>query len=503
MEPIERGKGLTKSEIFLGALADRTFLDLWSYPNVFARPGKELCDLLVVCGDHVIIFSDKSIEWPNGDSEVAWPRWYKRAVRNSVEQIRGAERWLKLNPEEIYLDAKCTMRLPLELPPPERRIVHGICVAFGAEAACRSHCGGDDGSFFILPSLEGDQHIQFDLPGHLPFAIGDVDPTGPFVHVFDQASLTIVMHELDMITDFTRYLLQRGRLIRNKSLMFSPSEAEMVANYMLTMGADGHRFPSPRDFGADQESKIAFCEGEYEAFKTSSKYTAMRSQRRKSYIWDKLITAYTGPVLAGTSERILGSEPSVALSERALRFMAAETRMMRVAFGNGITEAITGFSALERDRFTRILFSRGASVNSDLAYIFMILAYPKTDPDVGYERYRRTRVTILETYCYAFLQDYPSYKRAVGIAINAPGDGGSSEDLIVIEAPEWSDEILKNLAERRAHFEILEIKNPKVRKVSIQEYPDTSTNAKSSGLNRHERRKASRRLVEKPYLPQR
>ena len=28
-------------------------LNLWSYPNLFFRPGKELCDLLVVCGDEI------------------------------------------------------------------------------------------------------------------------------------------------------------------------------------------------------------------------------------------------------------------------------------------------------------------------------------------------------------------------------------------------------------------------------------------------------------------
>lgn len=49
---IERQKGTTTAERYLARLCERTFLSLWSYPNVFrdaavsgARTGKEVCDL--------------------------------------------------------------------------------------------------------------------------------------------------------------------------------------------------------------------------------------------------------------------------------------------------------------------------------------------------------------------------------------------------------------------------------------------------------------------------
>jgi hypothetical protein len=157
MKPIYRGKGATDSERYLARLADATFLDLWSYPNTFidkrsapGAEGKELADLLVVCGDDVIIFSDKSIAWPPGeDVNLNWSRWYRRAVKKSVDQIRGAERWLRTFPERIFLDPACTAKLPIELPPLERRRVHGIAVALGAQAACSAHFGGADGSLMI------------------------------------------------------------------------------------------------------------------------------------------------------------------------------------------------------------------------------------------------------------------------------------------------------------------------------------------------------------------
>lgn len=89
-EPVIRSEGGTVSERLLAKLADRTFLNLWSYPTPYidkklrgSGDGKELCDLLVVCHPYVIIFSEKTCEWPSGDDTIAWKRWYKRAVLSS------------------------------------------------------------------------------------------------------------------------------------------------------------------------------------------------------------------------------------------------------------------------------------------------------------------------------------------------------------------------------------------------------------------------------------
>ena len=61
MKKIIRGAGTTPSERYLAKLADKTFLNLSSYPDLFIDKkdggnsnGKELCDLLVVCGDDII-----------------------------------------------------------------------------------------------------------------------------------------------------------------------------------------------------------------------------------------------------------------------------------------------------------------------------------------------------------------------------------------------------------------------------------------------------------------
>jgi hypothetical protein len=92
------------------------------------------------CGGDVLIFSDKDITWQKDkDFDIAWSRWYRRAIEGSVAQIQGAERYLRDHSDELYLDAARTQKFPLALPPTERRRVHRIAIALGAAEASAEH----------------------------------------------------------------------------------------------------------------------------------------------------------------------------------------------------------------------------------------------------------------------------------------------------------------------------------------------------------------------------
>src|ERR1700733_10881257 len=166
-KPIFRARGSTKTERLLADLGDSAFLNLWSYPNLFydkkqggKGDGKELCDMLVVCGDDVIIFSDKHIKCQEDKAlDVVWPRYYRKAVREALKQINGANRIICEFPEKIYTDSACTQRLPIALPPAAARRTHGVVVASGAYKAVQTHHRDDSGSFIIVPSMKGDAHL--------------------------------------------------------------------------------------------------------------------------------------------------------------------------------------------------------------------------------------------------------------------------------------------------------------------------------------------------------
>lgn len=492
MTPIDRGVGLTASEVLLAKIADHTFLDLWSWPNVFGRPGKELCDLLVVFGDDVIIFSDKTIEWPSGPTEVAWPRWYRRAIEKSVDQIRGAARWLQNNPGELFVDAKCRQRLPLELPPIERRRVHGVCVALGSEEAAAAHFNDRDGTFFVLPDLRGGQHVDFSAKPHMPFAIGDVDPAGPFVHVFNQLSLEIVMGELDTVSDFATYLQARESLIRSQALLLSPSEAEILANYLQVFRDGKHAFPRPEDFGAPPGTRLTFVQGEYAHLVRSAEYQRRADANGPSYLWDRVIRQFTDNVLKGTSYRILGVDPDLRLAERALRLMAQEDRFGRRMLGIALKGAAESLEQQGKDRFGRVILPNGATADPRLAYVFMVL---KASRFADHEKYRRVRAEMLQTYCLATLHDHPEMDTCVGVALTAISDEGSSEDLVAISQQEWTPEAVTQLAEARQHFEILIEPEKLVRsEMQMTEFP---ADPQLAGMSRQQRRARERALRKK------
>ena len=99
-------QGTTESERALTKLAKQAFLSLWSYPNVYtdvgrAGPGdgKELCDLLVVFGNDVLLFSDKDCE----SRLERKSRWLGHA---------GTRRPLKSQPSSLRAQSGCFGTFP-------------------------------------------------------------------------------------------------------------------------------------------------------------------------------------------------------------------------------------------------------------------------------------------------------------------------------------------------------------------------------------------------------
>lgn len=128
---IEKSNGITDAEKYLNELSEKTFLSLWSYPNLYTDQnkknetsvGKELCDLLVIFESHIIIFSDKNCNFndiPSGklsdkELDIKWKRWYKKSIEKSAGQIYKAEDWIRNHSDRIFLDDKCKKNFHLIL----------------------------------------------------------------------------------------------------------------------------------------------------------------------------------------------------------------------------------------------------------------------------------------------------------------------------------------------------------------------------------------------------
>tara|TARA_R110002020_G_scaffold10801_22_gene41100 strand:- start:21570 stop:23159 length:1590 start_codon:yes stop_codon:yes gene_type:complete len=503
MSQVVRGAGVTESERYLAALAEKTFLRLWSYPNVFVdkrdgknqknRQGKELADLLIVCGDDVLIFSDKSIAWPNSELSLAWSRWYRRAVEHSVDQLAGAARWVETHADRLYLDRECTMPFPFSLPPKERRRIHLIAVAVGASEACRAHFEGGIGTLVIEPAIRGTQHYDSTL-GHVakPFRVGDANPDGTFVHVFDPEALDVVFSELDTVVDFTTYLTRRAAFMRSGNFVGAPGEEDLLALFLKNIGPDGnHDFVADNGKPFGPHDQIIVKDGTFNWLHSHPGYQSKKVADEPSYFWDRLIELFVGHVLDGTSVPPDGKTLSVSMSERALRVMARESRMQRRMLGSTVLDAIKTAESVRAPKFARRILPGPDSANKEVGYIFLILAYPDFHLQGGYEQYRQTRASMLEAYCYDLIEQQPELVRVVGIAVDASpnitGRKGGSEDLALLERPEWTPDLMETLGKWRDLYGLRKTSDLVMQRLQVQEYPDSAPR-----ISRQQRRAAER-----------
>jgi hypothetical protein len=462
-----KSEGLTPSERYLGELSKQSFLSLWSHQNLYRKPAKELADLIVVCDNLVLIFSDKHVDFhENIELTVSWPRWYNRAIVHSVKQLKRAEGWIKNQPTRIYRDAQCQIPahlfntdLPLE--------IYKIAIANGAAAACIRHFGAGSGSLVVEPQ------ISDKTPS--PFCVGN--PAGPndFVHVFDEANLHIILRELDTICDFVWYLKARTKLIQNGHLLASASEEDLLAHYVKDINESGdHDFVIKSGKSLKRGQIIAVEEGSYRQLRERKEYINKKIADRPSYIWDRLIEKFAKNFVEGTlapvPKHLSDLDGRFGGAEKSLRYMALESRFER----RGHTEAIRGaFLELESrggNRFFRAMLA--SEKKKEVAFCVLLVKRSVLPDGASFDDYREYRCQILSTYTEGLLERNRHLKRVIGIATEGELDGPKTEDLVYHEPPEWSDEVVGNLRERENLLGVFQSLT-NFQKFGSDEYPES------------------------------
>ena len=451
---------LTPSEHRLQRLCADSFLTLWSYPGVFKDQGsgegraggKEVCDLLVVFEEHIIVFSDKTCEFPDtGDLLLDWSRWYRKAIVRSAKQLRGAERWIRSHPERLFLDRKCRTPFPYPLPSPETAVFHRILVAGGAGARCQRELGGS-GSLMLL---SGGPEVPGSAP--TPFSVGRVDDHPGFLHVLDDFSLGAVLGTLDTISDFTAYLQAKEKLLASKRFAAAAGEEELLAFYLKNADREGrHAFAIP-----EKVDGFAIDEGSWESFQTDPQRLAQLEADRVSYAWDALIEKFTHFATTATMEftnfRDLGD------FERSIRLMAREPRVKRRMLAKALFDMMDK-PREGKERMTRVILPLQ---QGDPYYVFLALRRP---PNVSLEQYREGRRELLQALCLVTRSKWEDARDIVGIATEPIESEDRSEDLLYMDGREWNDELNEEARELQRQLNLLT--NMSISQVSEKEYPD-------------------------------
>jgi hypothetical protein len=422
--------GVTQSERYLKRLCDRTFLALWSHANVFRdqgahrenSQGKELADLLVVFDEHILIFSDKSCAFPDtGTILVDWNRWFQKAIVKSVDQVSGAERWIKKWPRRLFLDPKCTSPFPFTLPPGDRAKFHRIVVAHNSSTRCRVELGRGSGSLIIDTRIEGVAHR------HHPFRIGHLDRKRGFVHVLDDFTLQLLLRELDTVADLTRYLERKEQFLLSLPGVVAHGEEQLLAFYLPTTGADGrHAFHLPRE--AKGQRVVVFPDQHWPHFEASAERHARISANRVSYAWDQLIDRFGAAATSapGSADKA----PALTAYEPALRRLAAESRTRRRLFSAKLHE----LAARTPENEGKALPFQ-ALTPRETAYVFA--RFPARE-QMPLDDYRERCRELLGARCEILKLTNPSAQHVVGIGVPARADADTGEMLVYLDATHWS-----------------------------------------------------------------
>lgn len=444
---VEKSSGITESEHRLVNLGEKVFMGLWSYPNPMIKTSsgfQELCDLLVVCGDTVLVFSDKNIKYnENINPIVAWQRWERKAVIESIKQLHHAENIIRDNPQMIWLNK--TQRLPVSIPEKNNLKIHLICVANGATEACKKFFGpGCTGSLrfsnlgvikpdvkkFALFSKEKQHEYLLDYL----FTVHDYYPTKTFVHVLDDYAFPFILNELDTLTDFVTYLTKKEAFIRETPVMYT-GEEDLLYRYFYNFDVENqcHAFLSEEN-EINKFAMCCFCEEDWDKFKKSREYLSSRRENTQSYFWDALVQESATCALNDTTQIIYQSNPCD--KDIALRYMAMEDRLSRRLFSKAM---LTSISRCEPDQIRMTAFL--SRVTPNLMYIFLQVDNLR---DNTYTEYIERRRMLLASYINFAKAKCTTEKLAVnkfvGIAIEPPKHRRvSGNELVYAEFKDWPE----------------------------------------------------------------
>lgn len=308
MNSIEKGN---IGEDFVNRIAYKSFLEYWCYPSPKDEDGdkKEICDLLILFNDSLVIISVKNYEFKD-----FYSRYFRRTIDKAVKQIYGAERKLFKSNRDILI--KHPKRRKERFPKEKIKNIHRVIINLG----------------------EG---VRF-----YPFNKETKDEK--FITLFDKKAFETLVQELDTIPDFLEYLSKREKLFADKSVTILPGEEDdfpvdtthqffeysqqqfdpIEKQGILISGTEhdllAHYLKNKRTFPEYLESKeynktYIQLDGNWEDFNKRKQVIQKRDLDKNSYFLDELVKR---EVLTNNSEK------SIELATAIMSFNRFDRRVI-------------------------------------------------------------------------------------------------------------------------------------------------------------------------------
>ena len=463
LNPIHKEQGSTRGERELRRLVETSFFGLWSYASVQRQirshgrlVAHEVVDLAVVFGNDLVLFSEKDIAFSkHPDINVAWGRWFRESISESVTQLRGAATKMTSGKHALFLDTKCEHPLPFDLSRKGIR-VHLVAICRNSAEAARNYFAKYESRDTVQSSTgtltfhaglrEQDMRAQ-------PFAVGDFDPSKTFVHVLDEESVQLLMTELDTGPDFLDYLKVRERAVRKQSLRAFHGEEDFLSVYLQNEDERGFGgFSSPVQVTAVEMAPSLFVtEHMWTTHIATSEYQVHREVVRMARPWKETIDEFSKAILSATVAE--GQDQPFPIHERAIRMMASENRVSRAA----LARMFEGIFRIAHASAVTVRITKSLCSPSRL-YIFLL--HPRVEWHSTYEEYRQDRHSWMDLYARCVQVKFPEYSEIVVFATDTKGTLIRSESVVVVEAcPDMPEEMRADTLKTMKEMEIFTGKN--------------------------------------------
>lgn len=378
----------------------------WARANLFYRSGKELSDFVIPFGNDIVIISDKASDFDDaGDIDLAWSRWSRKTIGESLRQLRTAKQRVERAANEVFVDRKAREPLPFALASPGDRRFHLVGIA-------RSR---------IDPTLSSPNWPGFvytDAPLCRPFEIGPLMAAGEPVHLFDGPTIDLLLSELDTAHDFIAYLRGRGAAMASAQ-SYRVDECDLLAASVENWSQGNGLTPLVPELAGVPS-------GGWEDYARSDRRARSILLNRPSRRFDRIISIHDQEYSDG---RLVDGDRDYGRHEFAMRLLASESRFARRMLAVEIEDIVTEPSS----KFMAATLVSPSTPG--LRYIF--LAYPSPPANVSHQAAESYIGDQLEKYVCVARGKFPQ-SLIMGVAIPKINVDDNATYFRLLDGSDWN-----------------------------------------------------------------
>lgn len=265
--------GINRSENLVYTLFSEVFLPIHVFANTWKKDGKELCDVLVKISDRAIVISvkDRKLDLEQ-DRLIAWSRWSRRTIEDSIGSLSKAARYIRTNLDEIYLTNARSETLPPWVVEGEIEKIHKVIVGFNVEAVMPDYKSGDEKTLRFQTIAEHDENA--------PGMVGVVKSENELIHVLDIEALKILLIYTGTPFECLEYLDWRADRLAERNIAYANGEEDLLTEWL----AQKHGIWKPLINAKDVAQEL----GELPAVA----YLGIHAQLKESATYQRILAAH-------------------------------------------------------------------------------------------------------------------------------------------------------------------------------------------------------------------